>query len=466
MVSGFAIVLARLLSPVDYGLMGMLTIFSAVAMCFGDAGFCCGLIQGKEISEDDETSVFCFNIFAGFLLTLSLCAISPLVAVFYQQPILKQLLCVLSLQFMFISLGTVQYALMIRDMDFKRRALVNNAATFLSGSIGIGMACAGLGVWSLIGQILSRYLLSSSLVWLVRPWRPRGRFRWACLRSLWPFSSHMMGTSLLNSIFDNVYSVIIGRFYTPAELGQFTRAYGLAQLPGLAATDAISNVTLPVFSRMQQDIGALRSRLRKSIRTLGAFYFPLMIGLAAVAEPLIRCLLTAKWITCVPYLRILCLSGIFFPLHAMHRNALTALGRSDLVFRSEIVKKVMIIAMIAATVWFGIRIMVWGILVASVLSYAVPGHYTRKLLGYRWPEQSQDILPLIGLSFVMGICVWGITRMDLGGGWLVLTLQSFVGFVTYSILLFASRKGICADAFATLKQLFHRDARSSESGWH
>lgn len=453
---GFSVVLARLLSPVEYGLIGMLTIFFSVAMCFSDVGFCLGLVQRKEITKDDETSVFFFNIIAGVVLTLSLCAISPLVAMFYRQPILKVLLCVSSLQFVFISFGIVQNALMMRDMDFKTRALLGNTATFLSGGVGIGMAWRGLGVWSLVGQILSRHLVLNSLVWAVRPWRPSGRFRWACIQSLWPFSSRLMATYLLNNVFDNVYSVIIGRLYQPAELGLFTRASGLAQLPGGAVTDVITNVTLPAFSRMQNEKDRLKMNLRKTIRTLGAFHFPLMIGLAAVAGPLVRCLLAEKWMDCVPYLQILCFSGLLFPLQAMHRNVLTALGRSDLVFRSEMIKKVIAVITVATTMWFGVTALVWGILALSVLSYAVTGHYTRKLLGYGWTKQGQDTLPILALSLGMGLAVWSVGGVGLGNGWLILTLKIVVGVVLYGVFVISGRKSIYADAFETGGHLFRK----------
>jgi O-antigen/teichoic acid export membrane protein len=456
---GFSIVLARLLSPVEYGLMGMLTIFFAVAMGFSDVGFGMGLIQRKEITKDDETSVFFFNIIAGIVLTLLLCAISPLAAMFYRQPILKVLLCVSSLQFVFIPFGIVQNALMMRDMDFKTRALLGNTATFLSGAVGIGMAWKGCGVWSLVGQVLSRYLLLNSLIWAVRPWRPTGRFRWACIQSLWPFSSRLMATYLLNTIFDNAYSVIIGRLYQPADLGQFTRASGLAQLPGGTATDVITNVTLPAFSRMQNDTTRLKMNFRKTVRTLGAFHFPLMIGLAAVAGPLVRCLLTEKWMPCVPYLQILCFAGILFPLQAMHRNVLTALGRSDLVFRSEMIKKVIAVITVAATIWFGITALVWGILALSVLSYAVTGHYTLKLLGYGWTEQGRDTLPILALSLGMGLAVWAVGAVGaagLGNGWLILTLKIVVGVVLYGVFALAGHRSIYADAFTTGGHLFRR----------
>lgn len=446
--------------------MGMLTIFFSVAMCFSDVGFCMGLVQRNEITKDDETSVFYFNIVAGAMLALLLCAISPLVAMFYRQPVLKMLLCVSSLQFVFMSFGIVQNALMMRDMDFKTRALLGNVATILSGGVGIGMAWRGLGVWSLVGQILSRHLFFNSLIWAVRPWRPSGHFRWACLQSLWPFSSCMMATYLLNTVFDNVYSVIIGRLYQPAVLGQFTRASGLAQLPGGTATDVITNVTLPAFSRMQNDTARLKFQFRKTIRTLGAFYFPLMIGLAAVAGPLVRCLLTEKWMGCVPYLQILCFSGIVYPLQAMHRNVLTALGRSDLVFRSEMIKKVIAVITVATTIWFGVTALVWGILALSILSYVVTGHYTRKLLGYGWTEQGRDTLPILALALAMGLTVWAVGgAAGLGNGWLVLGLQIFAGVVLYGIFAIAGRRSIYADAFETGGHLFRKIFRSLFPRW-
>jgi O-antigen/teichoic acid export membrane protein len=436
--------------------MGMLTLVFAVAMGFSDAGFGLALVQRNQITEDDKTSVFCFNIVAGIALTASLCAISPLVSIFYRQPILKALLCVSSFQFVLISFSVLQYSLMMRNMEFKTRAILTNTATLLSGAVGVGMAWNGFGVWSLVGQALSRHLFCSALIWTVRPWRPRGRFSWDSIRSLWAFSSRLVITYQMNTVFANLYSVIIGRVHRPADLGQFIRAYGLAQLPGGALTDVIANVTLPTFSRMQNDTQRLKASLRKTLRTLGAFHFPLMIGLAAVADPLVNCLLTQKWAPCVPYLKVLSFCGMLLPLQAIHRYSLTALGRSDLVLRCEMIKNVAAAAVLFVTVWFGVMTMVWGILGVTLLCYPINVHYSSKLIGYTWAEQVWDLVPMFLLNLVMGASVWCLGLSTFRSDWIRLALQVLCGFGVSALFASVCRKGLYVDAFSVAEELFQR----------
>jgi teichuronic acid exporter len=417
-----SIVLARLLSPREYGLIGMLTVFCTIGIVFAESGLSTALLQRPANSADDEATVFYLNIGAGALLTLLICAVSPLVAKFYRQPILIPLLCVLSLQVILSSFGIVQGVLMARAMDFRRPAIISALSVLLSGAVAVGMAWRGLGVWSLVGQSVTGSMFSSLLAWRLGKWRLTGRFRRASFREMWPFSSRLLASTLLNTVFDNLYNVVIGRVYRPADLGFFTRASSLAQFPAGFVTSIFGRITLPTFARMQDDITLLKANVRKVFRMVAAVHFPAMAGLAVVASPLVRCLLTEKWAPCVPYLQVLAFAGMLYPLHALHLNVLTAKGRSDLFLRLEVIKIVLTVLVVASTFRFGVSAMVWGMLAFSVACLGVNGYYSRKLLNYRWREQASDLAPVMGATVVMALAMSAMLYLKFKstGAWFLL----------------------------------------------
>lgn len=435
-----SIVLARLLTPAEYGLMAMLLVFLFFAQCFTDAGLSAGLIQRKEITPDDETSVFYLNVAAAVVLAGALCLISPLVARFYGQAVLAPMLCLSALGLVVSSLGIVQTALLTRHVDFATQARVGLVTVMVSGSVGVGMACYGWGAWSLVGQYLCQALASTSLLCAWGGWRPAGRFRWGCIRSLWPFSSRLLASGVLNTVSDNLYTLVIGRLYQPAELGFYWRASTLAMLPAFSVAGATQRVVFPLFSRMQGETEQLRQGLRRILRVITALHFPVMAGLAVVAEPLVRCLLTEKWLPCVPYFRILCLVGMLYPLHALHLNVLTAQGRSDLFFRLEVVKKVLAVGLLVATFRWGVGAMVAGILAHSVICLAINGFYTRQLIGYCWRQQFGDLAPVVAVTLTMALLVSGVAHMGSMRAWMLLAIQAAVGSATYGTMVLCLRK--------------------------
>lgn len=426
-----SVLLARLLTPDDYGLMGMLLVFVYIAQVFVDSGLSAGLIQRREVSPDDETSVFYVNVAAGVLFAVVLCALSPFVAAFYAQPILAPLLSVLSITVAVGSLGNVQNTLLSRAMDFRTQTKVTLATTLLSGLVGLGMAWEGCGVWSLVGQSLAQSLAGVILVWQWSPWRPRGRFRWDSVKGLWPFSWRLLASAQLNCIFENLYSMVIGKLYRPVDLGYFTRASSLAMLPAGSVTNITQRVMFPVFCSDQDDKAGLKQSFRRTVLAMAALYFPVMAGMAAVAEPMVKCLLTDKWTPCVPYLQVLCFSAMLYPLHALHLNLLMAQGHSDLFLRLEIIKKAMVVLALTLTFRLGVGAMVASVLVQSLLCLALNSYYTRRLIQYTWREQIRDLLPIAAASLGMAALVWGLGRVTTCNAWLLLALQVAVGMVLY-----------------------------------
>lgn len=429
-----SIILARLLLPEQFGLIAMLVVFMAVAESFVDSGFGSALIQKENATYIDECSIFYFNILVGGLAAGLLCLAAPWIAALYNQPMLTPLTRVLSLNLIINSFGLVQTSLLTRHIDFKTQLKVSVMATLLSGTIGIIMAYGGFGVWSLVAQSLSMNLFRTILLWIFHRWRPALRFSLASLRTMFAFGSKLLLSGLLDRFFQNIYLLVIGKIFTPAALGFYSRAQRLQELPVQNIQSSVSRVTFPVFSSIQQDKPRLKEGVRKALMTLAMVNFPMMIGLAVVAKPLVLILLTDKWLPCVSYLRLFCLVGMLYPLHAINLNVLRAQGRSDLFLRLEIFKKVLIVVAILITYRWGILSLLIGQIVTSVLSYFVNTHYTGKLLRYPMTQQVRDIMPSLILAAVMGGAISMFHYVPISSNVLLLLVQIVAGILVYLFL--------------------------------
>ena len=428
------IILARLLPPEKFGLIAMLSIFIAVAQTFIDSGFSSALIQKQDSNHLDECSIFYFNILVGFLGAGVIFISAPWIATFYQIPILTPLARVLSLNLIFNAFGVVQSALLTKRIDFKAQMKISVIATVLSGSIGVTMAYQGYGVWSLVAQSIGGNLFGAILLWFLLPWRPSWIFSWVSLRSMIPFGSKLLFSGLLNTIYNNLYFVVIGKMFSATDLGYYTRAQQTQQMPVDNLSSTVSRVTFPAFSSIQDDKARLKRSTQKALSTLALVNFPLMIGLAVVAKPLVLVLLTDKWLPCVPYLQLLCVVGLLYPLHAINLNVLIAQGRSDLFFRLEIYKKAITTATIFLTYRWGITAMIYGQIATSVISYYMNSYYTGKLLSYPVKEQIKDIIQILLLALLMGLGVYLVIFIPLQNNITLLLSQVSVGVISYILL--------------------------------
>jgi len=428
------IVLARILMPEQFGLIGMLAIFIAIAKSFLDSGFGAALIQRQEITEKDTCSIFYFNIVVGILAAGCLCWIAPRVSAFYGQPILVPILDALSLVLVINAFGLVQETLLMKTLDFKTQTKVSLIASVLSGGLGIALAYRGLGVWSLVAQQLSAAVFRTVLFWIFSRWRPAWVFSFRSLKEMFGFGSKMLASGLLNTLFDNIYYIVIGKLFSPASLGYFTRADSIQQLPSITLTGVVGRVTFPVFSKIQHDRERMKRGMKKSLSLLVLFNFPLMIGLAVVARPLVLVLLTEKWAPCIPYLQLLSLVGLMFPLNVMNLTVLQALGRSDLFLRLEIIKKALIVANIAITWRWGIMAMIAGQVVTSVASYYLNAYYNRALLNYSVWEQIGDMYPYLLNTSLMGAAVYAMQHLPIASPAILLVCQVAVGICLYMFL--------------------------------
>lgn len=426
-----SILLARLLLPEQFGLIAMLSIFFAVAQSFVDSGFGSALIQKQDATYLDECSVFFFNILVSTLAAGLLFLSAPWVADFYQISLLQPLVQALSFNLVINAFGIVHTAILTKRIDFKSQMKVSVIAVILSGSIGVSMAYRGYGVWSLVAHSIAGYLFRTSLLWYFLPWRPSWVFSWASLRSMFPFSSKLLFSGLLGTIYNNLYFVVIGKMFSATELGYYARAEQTQRFPVLNLSSSVERVTFPVFSSMQEDKVRLKNGTRKALSSLAMINFPLMIGLIIVAKPLILVLLTQKWLPSVPYFQLLCIVGMLYPLHVINLDVLIAQGRSDLYFRLEIYKKAIITAAICLTAPWGIIAMIYGQIATSIISYYLNSYYSGKLISYPASEQIKDIFPVLSLSLLMGFIVYLTGYLPLESNLARLFFQVSIGIILY-----------------------------------
>lgn len=419
------IIMARLLTPKDYGLVGMVAIFIAVAQSLVDSGFSQALIRKQNRTEIDNSTVFYFNIVVGTLLYLILFTIAPLVADFYDSPELTALMRVVCLSVIFNSLVVVQRALLTVNIDFKTQAKTSLTAAIVSGVIGISMAYSGFNYWSIVTQQLVNLGLNTLLLWIFTRWRPRRIYSWTSFRELFSFGSKLLASGLLDVIYRNMYLLVIGKVFTASSLGYYTRANQFAEFSSSNLTGIMQRVTYPVLCQIQNDDERLAQIYRRFLRLSAFLIFPLLMGLSAVAEPFILILLKSQWLFTATLLQIICFSMMWYPIHAINLNLLQVKGRSDLFLKLEIIKKLLAVAVLCITVPMGLIAMCVGQIFSSIIALLINTHYTGKLIQVGFLRQIRDLLPTLLLSLSM----WGVVYVVIS--YLPGTmLQLIVGIVT------------------------------------
>lgn len=426
----FGIILARMLSPDDYGIIAMPLVFLAIAQCFIDSGFSGALIRKPNLTEDDLSTAFYFNIGVGVVCYLILFFTSPLIADFYNTPILADLLKVTALATLFNPLCAVQQAILTKKIDFKTQAMVSLAGALVSGLVGLVMAYTGFGVWALVFQQVGGYVIRTILLWILCKWKPKRRWSWESFHYLWGFGSKMLASGLLEAIYSNIYPIVIGKYFSANDLGNYTRAQQFSNLPSSNVTGVLQRVTFPVLSSIQNEDERLARNYRKMLKLSAFLIFPLMLLLSAIADPLVRVLLTDKWEGCIILLQILCFSLMWYPIHAINLNLLTVKGRSDLFFRLEVIKKVIGVCIMCIAIPHGILWMVSGSVVSSMITLLINTYYTGKLINVGFVKQMGDLLPIFGLSVAMWIAVHG-SLLLMSNLCIQLIISIFIGVIFY-----------------------------------
>ena len=425
-----SIVLARLLDPAVYGTVALVTVFTTIMQVFVDSGLGSALIQKKNADDLDFSTVFYFNLLMCSALYAVMFAGAPLIADFYELPELVSIVRVSSLTLLISGVKNVQQAYVSRHMLFKRFFYSTIGGTIVSAAIGIGMAYAGYGVWALIAQNLSNLAMGTIILWITVRWRPKLMFSWQRLKGLFSFGWKLLVSSLLDTVYKDIRQLIIGKIYTTNDLAFYNKG---TQFPSLIVTNinsSIDSVLLPTMASEQDNRDRVKAMTRRAIKTSTYIMMPMMMGLAVCAEPIVRILLTEKWLPCVLFMRVFCFTYAFYPIHTANLNAIKAMGRSDMFLRLEVLKKVVGVVALLATMWVSVEAMAYSLLITTFLSQIINASPNKKLLGYSYLNQMQDMLPQIALSVVMGAVVYCVTLLPLNE-YVMLLIQVPLGVLIY-----------------------------------
>jgi len=387
------------------------------------------LIQSQTVSRDDESAVFFFNLAIGASMTIAIVLCSPLVAAFFAKDQIEPLLRVLAFVVLIGSFSVVPHVQLQKELQFKTQTKISVASTVLSGILGIACAFNGLGVWSLVAQALCQQTVKASLLWLLSPWRPLWSFRLAPLRRMMPFGLPILLIGVVENVFRNIHTVIIGRYFTVADVGVYRQAWSLQQIPSQSLSQTVANVAFPVLSKLQEDRKRLVSALRESIRYLALVNFPVMLGLVAIAEPLVDVLLGPKWHDSIPYLRLLAIVGMLYPFQVTNINALKAVGRTDVMLWLTVIKRITAVAFIFATYRYGVTGLIYGQIAQAILSYVINSIAVGIFIEYGTVRQIRDLLPAFAAASLMTALV------AVSGEWL--TWPYLPPFVAQSVRLIA-----------------------------
>lgn len=425
-----SIVLARLLTPADYGLIGLITVFITVAQVFAQSGMGQALVQRKGADELDFSTVFYYSLGFSVILYWILFAVAPFIASFYNAPKLTAVVRVLGLGVIVGAVNSVQNAYVQKTMQFKKFFFSTLGGTIASAFTGIFAAYKGYGVWALVVQQLTNQIINTIVLWFTVKWRPMLKFSFGRMKKLFSFGWKLLCSNLLDTVYSNMYSLIIGKFYSSADLGYYNKGKSFPMLIINNINTAINSVLLPVMSEAQDEKERVKAMVRRSISVSTFIIFPLMAGLAAVAEPMVKILLTDKWLLAVPFIQFCCFTYAFWPVHTANLQAITALGRSDIFLKLEIIKKLQGILILIITLPHGLYVMMAGRCFGTVLSSFINAFPNKKLLNYSYLEQMKDILPSMLLSLVMCVIVLGVNLLKLNV-WITIFVQIILGAFIY-----------------------------------
>lgn len=425
-----SIVLARLLSPDDYGVIALVTVFITLSQVFIDSGMGNALIQKKNSDDLDFSSVFFFNIFICSILYILLFIGAPFIAAVYSNEQLTAIIRVLGIVVIVSALKNVQQAYVSKHMMFKKFFFATLGGTLIAAIIGIIMAYQGFGVWALVAQQIVNVTIDTIVLWCTVNWKPQMQFSFERIKDLYSYGWKLLVSSIINTLYDNLRQLIIGKLYSSADLAYYNRG---KQFPNLAVNNinaSIDSVLLPALAMEQDNKQNVKNMTRRAIKTSSYFMWPIMVGMAVTAEPIVRILLTEKWISAVPYLRIFCVVSAFQPIQTSNLNAIKAVGRSDLFLKLEVIKKSIGLCILFVVLRKGVMAIALSLLVYTLVAQIINSFPNKKLLNYSYAEQMKDILPYICLSLIMGLVVYPVSFLRLAPI-LILLIQVVLGVIIY-----------------------------------
>jgi O-antigen/teichoic acid export membrane protein len=445
--------MARVLTPADYGLVGMISVFTAISSQFINSGFSQALVRKQNRTATDLSSVFYFNTIVAIFFYLLLFFCAPLIADFYHEPKLVAVTRVSALSLIIGGFTAVQGTLFNARLDFKTSAKASIIATVLSSIVGLSMAYSGYGVWAILISGLVNSATSSALLWFNSQWRPQLIFSFASIKELFSFGSKLLASAILETIYSNVYSLVIGKVYSASTLGHYSRARGFASLPSSNLTSVLQRVTYPMLCTIQDEDERLASVYRRLLKLSAFVIFPCMVGLAALANPLILTLLNKQWTFTITLLQIVCFSMMWYPIHSINLNLLKVKGRSDLFFRLEVWKKILGVAVLIISVPMGIIAMCVGSVISSLICLVINTYYTGKLINVGYFKQMRDLAPTLILSLIMGAAVYlTITYIDVPN-----IVKLVIGVVEGVAIYVGAAKLFRFTELEEAIQLLHRD---------
>ncbi|WP_252503973.1 lipopolysaccharide biosynthesis protein [Sporosarcina sp. Marseille-Q4943] len=427
------IILARLLLPEHFGIIGMILVLISVSNAIVDSGFSQALIRDQHTTQEDYSTVFYFNLFISFVLYGLLFCTAPIISVFFDEPQLTKIIRVLSLVLILNSLSIIQKAMLVKKVDFKTLTKISVIAVITSGSLTIYLAMSGFGVWSLVFNMIALQSVQTGLFWYLNKWMPSLTFKVQSFKKFYSFGYKLLLSGLMDTLFYYSYFVIIGKMYSTNQLGYYTNAVKIKDLASFAIVSTVQRVTYPVLSSIQQEEERLKYGFKSVIKTSAFINFPLMVGLAAVAEPLFIVLFGDKWISSVAYFQLLCFAGMLYPLHAINLNVLQVKGRSDLILLLEIIKKSILTVLIILSLLFGFGIigLIWSSVIHSFISFLINSYFSAREIEYSSKEQIKDLLPSFLISLIMGITVFQLGTIIDENNLLQLICEITIGIAIY-----------------------------------
>ena len=427
-----SIVLARLLTPEDYGKVALITIFITIMQVFVDSGLGTALIQKKEADDIDFSSVFYFNLVVCLVLYIIMFVSAPFIAKFYNDVSLTLIIRVISLTIVISGVKGIQQSYVSKNMLFKRFFYATLGGTIFSAFLGIGLAYFGAGVWAIVAQQLSNTAIDTLILWITVKWRPKKKFSWKRLKSLLSFGWKMLVSAVLDTLYTNIRSLVIGKIYSSSDLAFYNQGSKLPSVIVNNINTSIDSVLLPTIAKEQEDRERVKSMTRRAIKTSTYIMAPLMMGLAFCATPVVNLVLTEKWLPCVPFLQIFCITYMFYPIHTANLNAIKAMGRSDLFLKLEIAKKIVGLILLLGTMRISVMAMAYSLLVSMITSMIINSWPNKDLLNYSFKEQMIDIFPSVTLAVVMGVSVSFIDKLGFPSA-LTLLIEVPTGAIIYLI---------------------------------
>lgn len=433
-----SIIIARILTPSDYGVLGMILVFIAIANIFIDCGMSQAIVQRKNRTASDLATAFYFNLGVSVLCYIILFVTAPIIANFYQVTQLSPILRILGLNIIILSFATVQRANLVANLDFRTIAVVNLGGVLVSGGVGIWMAYSGYGVWALVGQQMSATITSTLIFWLAGKWHPTSGFSKDSFKALWKFGSKLLATGLVSTIMREIYSVAIGKFYRSAELGYYTRAVQTSDMVALTTNDIINAVTFPILSSLQDDRSRMVEVYSRMMGMTAFFIFPIMTGLAVIASPFISVLLTYKWLSVVPLLQWLCFARMFTPISALNMNILNAVGRSDLYMKLDFSKIPLVIIIMLITIPLGVKAIVIGSFTSSFICYFINAYLPGKMFNFGVKAQFIIFWRIAIATTIMALMVW-LSMILFESSLIKLVIGILMGIISYGITSYILR---------------------------